>query len=232
MEKREKNNLVWLILLIILLIIATDIVKYYLGKQETSLNKEIEIIKNNENKKLNLKENNFGGNYGKNIELKYCSTKKKVEDKTEKLYADGFQVDENGEIYNAYKLEHKSYFCEYSYLTGKLFVDGIEIKTNKIVKDIASGTKIDLLTFESTTEIGKDYNYISTLYILFEDGTLGKIDTNDIKNKKYDITILDGYENEEYFLEVEPIGFGGDTNLYVVNTSGISQMVDMIISGD
>lgn len=227
MEGKKENKSVWLIILILVLIIATGFTTYQLVKQEKSLNKETE----NEYKKVKLMENNFGGNYGKNVELKYSSTKNKVEDKIEKSYADGFQVDENGERYNAYNIEDKSYFCEYSYGTGKLYIDGKEIITDKVIKYIASGTNYDVTMFESVMEIGEEYNYTSTLYILFEDGTLGKIDTNDIKNKNYDVTILDGYENEEYFLEAEPIGFGGDTNLYVVDINGISQKVGMIISG-
>lgn len=223
MKKDLKDGAKIFIVGVIIIALVCAIV-YFIKLNDNSSANENKI----ENKKINLMKNDFGGNYGKKIELKYCSTKNKVEDKKEKIYADGFQVDENGEIYNAYKVDNKSYFCEYSYEIGKLYINEKEIKTDKIIKNIASGTNYDEMILEADTEIGEEYNYISTLYILFEDGTLGMIDTNDIKNEKYELTILDEYENEEYFIEVEPIAFGGDINLYVVDINGFAQKVDVI----
>lgn len=112
---------------------------------------------------------------------------------------------------------------------GKLIIDNKAIKTDRIIKDIFMVSGYDGFMYDATQS--SEIEYVSKLYVLFEDGSIGKIDTNDIKNNNYQIKILEEYNNIEYFIEVGPVDSGASAYLYAVDNTGKAFSIDNTTPG-
>jgi len=206
-----KNKVVILVSIIILLIIALWVVGgLYLKEKE---NKASE----NNNYLIDLN-NHYGMNMGTSLELNYAA--KLINITNEESYYTDYNFSSFHIVYN-YTGENM----------GKLFVDDKEININSgIIQDIRVGTEFDGYYF-AVLEDGETYNFKSTLYILFKDGTIGKISTEDIKNEKYSVTMMPEYKDIEHFVEVEPTDSGADTILWAVNKNGNAHAIDVVRAG-
>ena len=132
------------------------------------------------------------------------------------------------------EMEFSNFYVEYNYTgenIGKLFINEREIDINgRIIQDMRIGTNYDWVYAESL-EIGENYNFSSTLYILFEDGTIGKISTDDLKSGNYNISIMNEYKNIKHFIELQPIGSGADITLWAIDKEGNAYGIDMVVAG-
>lgn len=207
-----------LVAIIVLLIIALGVVGgLYLNEINYKISKSNNYLENLYEKS--------SGIFGMHLNLNYASEKIII-----------------NEIENTTDLEFYGYRVTYHYTgenMGKLLLlketedayGGIELNINgDIIQDMRVGTNFNGL-FAETFEVGETYNFTSTLYILFNNGTIGKITTDDIKNGNYEITMMSEYNNIEYFVELDPIGFGGDINLWAVAKDGNVYMIDMVRAG-
>lgn len=136
---------------------------------------------------------------------------------------------------NAQEEEKTSVFLGAYHYTGfnkgKLIIDEKEIKINSIIKDLCITANYTDMQAAANGAI-TSYKYISTLYILFEDGTIGKITTEDIKNGKYSVTIMPEYSNIDFFVETDPIEHGGESLLWAVTKDGKTNVVDTLSAGN
>jgi len=112
---------------------------------------------------------------------------------------------------------------------GELWVGDKKIELKDNIKDLCLTSTYNGMEYEANE--GKKYEYVSKLYILFEDGTVGKIDTNDLKNKDYSIKILSDYKNIDRFITVEPLDSGMDVLLWFIDKDGKAYKVDMVSAG-
>ena len=112
-----------------------------------------------------------------------------------------------------------------------MWINDKKIEIDDNIKDIATGTDFDGLIFESTYDIGQKYTYRSTLYILLENGTIYKIDTNDIQKNDYKLKEMKEYKNIDRFIVLEPLDSGMDTVLWCVDTNGKAYNIDMVSAG-
>lgn len=114
---------------------------------------------------------------------------------------------------------------------GKLIIGGEEIKINSIIKDMCVTYNYnEMQSVNYGNEVKNEC--VSILYILFEDGTIGKITTDDIRNENYNITIMQEYGNVDYFIETQPIEHGGEDLLWAVTKDGKASIVDVLSAGD
>ena len=86
--------------------------------------------------------------------------------------------------------------------------------------------------FESTYDIGKRYDYSSTLYILFENGSIYKINTDDIKKNDYKLKEIKELKDIDRFVTLEPMDSGIDTLLWCIDKNGSAYKLDLVIAGN
>lgn len=213
-------------ILVILLVLAVAGCVYLLKNPaltaQVNSSSEVKTAMTADIKKTELINNNFDVSgsmeaYGKEVSLSYAATKTKNND---------FSLNECTFYY---------YFTGIN--KGKLIaIDSktqkeIEVKTDKKIKNIA-GYSVSVGYDSESIKVGKTISLDSILYILFEDGTVGKIEANKFENSDYTITKMPEFQNEEYFIEISPINMGGDIMLFVVNTNGEAKLVGIIANGD
>lgn len=201
-----------LVAIIVILVIALGVVGGLYLKEKANK------VSENNNYLVGLN-NYYKMNMGTSLELNYSA----------KLINN---VNEDGSNYTDY--DFSSFEIVYHYTgenMGKLFVDDKEININgAIIQDMKIGTNFDGLYFGTLAD-GETYNFVSTLYILFKDGTIGKVSTEDIKNGKYNVIIMQEYKDIEHFVEVGPVDSGADTTLWAVSKDGSVYGIDMISAG-
>jgi len=201
-----------LIAIIVLLVIALGVVGgLYLNEKNNKVNE-------NNNYLVGLN-NHYQMNMGTSLEMNYSA----------KLINN---VNDDGSNYTDY--DFSSFDIVYHYTgenIGKLFISEKEINLNGgIIQDMKIGTNFYDLYF-GTLEDGEEYNFVSTLYILFKDGTIGKVSTEDIKSGKYSVTIMEEYKDIVHFVEVGPVDSGADTTLWVVDKDSNVYSIDLISAG-
>ena len=196
-------------ILVILLVLAVAVCVYLLKNPaltaQVNSSSEVKTAMTTDTKKTELINNNFDisdtmDSYGKEVTLSYEATKIKNNTCTFYYYFTGI---------------NKGKLIAFDTKTQK----EVEIKTDKKIKNIAGYSESVGTEFEKI-KVGKTILLKSTLYILFEDGTVGKLESNKFRNNDYTITKMPEFQNEEYFIEISPINMGGGNYLFVVNTNG------------
>ena len=187
----------------------------------------IKINRNNMKNKINFIDNfdEFDYPVGKYFSLDYAAYGVKNEN--------GFY--DEVDYYDEYNVTFQ-YNDAFEYKKGSLNIydsktgENHVVELNKVIRDCYAISKFD---YYDESYMSNGYTeYISILYVLFEDGSLGKIDTNDIKNNNYSVTMLNKYVNIEYFQEVGPTMSGHGKLLYVVDKMGNAKYVDWITPGN
>lgn len=176
---------------------------------------EVKTAMTTDIKKTELINNNFDisdtmDSYGKEVTLSYEATKIKNNDSSESTC-----LLNTCTFYYYFTGINKGKLIAFDTKTQK----EVEIKTDKKIKNIAGYSESVGTEFERI-KVGKTILLKSTLYILFEDGTVGKLESNKFRNNDYTITKMPEFQNEEYFIEISPINMGGGNYLFVVNTNG------------
>lgn len=141
-------------------------------------------------------------------------------------YKSKILLEENNEEVEEY------YYGTYHYNgenKGKLIIDNKVIKLEGTIKDVFLVSGYDGFMYDATQT--NEIEYVSKLYVLFEDGRIGKIDTNDIKNNNCEIKMLQEYNNIDYFIEVGPVDSGAAAYLYAVNKEGKAFAIDNTTPG-
>lgn len=108
-----------------------------------------------------------------------------------------------------------------------------KIKVESPIIDIKTGTNFNEYWIPSSqANEGETYNFMSSAYFLFKDGTIGKISTDDIKQGNYKITKLNQYKNIMSLVScVLPEESGGDCNLYAVDNNNNIYELDKVSTG-
>lgn len=159
----------------------------------------------------------------------------------EKYYGEKTKMGRSLELnYASVHLKNKEndeykYIVEYYYVgehAGELWINGKKIEISGNIKDFAVGTNFDGLMFESTYDIGKRYDYSSTLYILFENGSIYKINTDDIKKNDYKLKEIKELKDIDRFVTLEPMDSGIDTLLWCIDKNGSAYKLDLVIAGN
>ena len=99
--------------------------------------------------------------------------------------------------------------------------------------DIKVGTNFDgYWTASEDVKEGDVYNFTSTAYFLFKDGTIGKISTDDIKKGNYIITKLEQYKDIISLVSCNLLeGTGCPENLYAVDVNNNIYFIDSVSVG-
>ena len=147
--------------------------------------------------------------------------------------------------YNNLDSEMNDYFYGRYYIDGDICIDyypvlgednctEITIKTDVPVIDIGVGRNFDSYWIPTNeAQEGDVYNFTSTAYFLFKDGTIGKITTDDIKNGNYSITKLEQYTNiVSMFSCGLPENSGGSVILFAMDNNAKVYDIDMASAGD
>ena len=219
-EVKTKNPM-WVVILVALLVIGLGCETVYLlrnSKNVTKLNEQgkieqnkITIVQNNELINNNVPENKEYGSY---FSLNY----------EESIKDNEIEIIDGYPIY--YKFEDMSLFTE---------IDGEKkiISIGKEIKQFAIGTDYSIMSWEAEyKENKKTYKFNSTLYVLFIDGSIGKISTTDIANKDYKITILSQYTNIQYFIKGAQFNTGLGEYIYAVDNNKKAFLIDTSSDGD
>lgn len=130
--------------------------------------------------------------------------------------------------------ENKGLVCiESSYAGFEKVYPEIKIKPDSEIIDVKVATNYDGYWIPAhNAKLGDKYNYTSTAYFLFKDGTIGKITTEDIKNQTKTITKLTQYSNIVSLVSCNlPEYSGGDTNLYAIDNDGNIFELDIVAAG-
>lgn len=108
-----------------------------------------------------------------------------------------------------------------------------KIKTDQQVIDIKVGSNFDgQWIYGEDVKKGDKYDFTSTAYFLFKDGTIGKISTDDIKKGNYTITKLEQYKDIISLVICNlPEGSGGATQIYAVDINNNTYEVDFVDYG-
>lgn len=208
-EERKKNNIsIWIILLVGLLIIgACCVTTYFINREKEDTNAKINIIDNFDT---------VSGNYIKACALPYDT-----------IEENGVTRDISYNVSYFFGGRHKG-----KLMLGEIEEELIEIKSNKIIKDISYVTNYNAeysFDDEEQNNQSKATIYTSTLYVLFEDGTIGKIDTDNIRKKEYNVTEIKEFSNVESFVEVfhggDSINSGGTPTLYGIDNLGKAHLI-------
>jgi len=128
-----------------------------------------------------------------------------------------------------------SYYGGIYYYTGekcgKLFINDKEIKIDRAIYDMeisANYSDMQAAALGAT----ESYEYVSTLYMLFDNGTIGKITTSDIKNGNYNLTIMSQYSNVDYFIRTNPYKNGVASLLWAITKDGKAHVIDSLSAGN
>lgn len=209
----------WVVILIAVLVIALGCEFVYLANQRRAIS---EMMQQNQVKVENINDN----------ELKLPK-----DDDSLKFFEEGTYGEYVSLPYKQISEESKeNYVINYSFKEKELFIsDGTKkemLGKGKEIKQFNIGTTYDGMKWEATYKPeNKEYNFETTLYILYKDGTVGKISTTDIKNKNYKITKLDRFTNIEYFVVGAVFNTGFARNLYAVDNNGNLLYLDIADSG-
>lgn len=223
----------WVVVLVAVLVIALACEFVYIWK----LKKTTENLTN-----TNAKETITNGAYveekkEESVEVtnntETNTTTKEVE-KSKKSILDSFKgIKENSlGLYKMYYTEKsgKEKECNLRYFYSGMHVGKLMIgDTDKELKEIScEGVIKDAKTITSYNE--KTDTNESTLYILFEDGTMGKISTEDIKKKNYKVTSMKEYNNVASLLETfeqfgKSINAGGYSAIFAIGEDGATKLV-------
>lgn len=150
---------------------------------------------------------------------------------------EALDLDVCGGFYGRYYFtgENKGWVCiESSYAEFEKVYPEIKIKPDSEIIDIKVATNYDGYWIPShNAKLGDKYNYTSTAYFLFKDGTIGKITTEDVKNQTKKITKLTEYSNIVSLVSCNlPEYSGGDTYLYAIDDDGNIFKLDIVSSGN
>lgn len=127
----------------------------------------------------------------------------------------------------------KDYELVYTYSgenQGKLMIGNYEKTLDSMIEITVSKTIKDIESCPTVIEKYEDLYYQENAYILFEDGTIGKITAEQIYSKNYEIEMLKEYKDIEYFMPLSltaPNASGG-FELYGIDKNGKAIFIDGI----
>lgn len=177
----------------------------------------------------------------KSYEMKYATLTIPDEEDIDDYIKDSNIKHSGMEDYLSSSKEYKSfdlyYDCCYYYYyggnKGKLIINDTEVITDKEIRDVYlesengyghAYNKVIAYLFENCT-----YEYTEKLYVLYEDGTVGVITTDDIKAGNYEIKKLNEYNDISYIITITS-GIintdAGSDSLIGVKTDGTIVSID------
>lgn len=204
----------WVVILVGVLVIALSCEFVYIYKLKHATMPIEEEQKNQMNTVKSLSEN---------IE-NVANNNASKEDKKLTSINDEKSFNMEGAIYEYITEEGTDNSVTISYIVNDKHRGTLEIrKNNKVV----STKKMDKKVIEIKS---LDYYFERSVFLLFEDGTVGKISVKDIQNKKYDITNVKNIENiiriQELIFPHE--NYGADYVLVGVNEEGKIETLDSV----
>lgn len=214
MEKTKENKAVAYTIIVILLAIILILLfglTYIICNKDAVESSSEKTVTSDSKSKINLIDNEFNISEGLGTVF---SLPYKID------YSKSENVGNVSNFYGFYEYKGNN--------KGKLIIEEKEVETNKTIKMVCACNLYSGSYWDGEKMIE---DVTSKLYILFEDGTMGVITSDDIRNNNYKITMLPNYTNIDFFIEMRGTESGLGDMLYAVDYNGKIQGVDWITEG-